>query len=472
MRRVLKMFFMLMMPVVLFGANAIVQDFSGDVGYLKAGTGEKIPVTKSLILTQEDVIITGKDGMVKLLLDTGSQITIGNLTRVKIAKLTDVDTLLELTLGELKAKVKKLKGDMSFKVRTPASVCAVRGTEFVVKVDETGKTKITVFAGIVSAREISGIGEEVYIRQNQFLEVIPGVEPSAPVDISAIYEAPAEVIAMTKAELLNEVKGDLTKEEVQQAAAIEIKNAEYEQGKTMIDYFGKRVRIEEYIVRPYNPVTKQYDQFKFVALNERDDRFDYFTWLATFNTELPTDLSVANKIAFEKEGNEVWTSEPAYWVKEHDCLVSNTVDKVTWKKTRENYDKTEKLTEWKVNDSVIIGTGKQVTKTEIIPSSVSNKYDIVKTLEDGSSFTVTVDKTSSYAYDKYTANSSDIDFNGYQEEYYFIDDEGDLVSRNEYNSNTLAYNEEFVITADNFSGHDKKIDLVVEPEIFKQAGIR
>jgi len=187
---------------------------------------------------------------------------------------------------------------------------------------------------------------------------------------------------------------------------------------------------------------------------ERDDRFDYFTWLATFNTELPTDLSVANKIAFEKEGNEVWTSAPSYWVKEHDCLVSNTVDKVTWKKTRENYDKTEKLTEWKVNDSVIIGTGKQVTKTEIIPSSVSNKYDIVKTLEDGSSFTVTVDKTSSYAYDKYTANSSDIDFNGYQEEYYFIDDEGDLVSRNEYNSNTLAYNEEFVITADNFSGEN------------------
>jgi len=435
MRRVLKMFFMLMMPVVLFGANAIVQDFSGDVGYLKAGTGEKIPVTKSLILTQEDVIITGKDGMVKLLLDTGSQITIGNLTRVKIAKLTDVDTLLELTLGELKAKVKKLKGDMSFKVRTPASVCAVRGTEFVVKVDETGKTKITVFAGIVSAREISGIGEEVYIRQNQFLEVIPGVEPSAPVDISAIYEAPAEVIALTKAELLNEVKADLTKEEVQQAAAIEIKNAEYEQGKTMIDYFGKRVRIEEYITRPTA------DSFKFVALNERDDRFDYFTWLATFNTELPTDLSVANKIAFEKEGNEVWTSAPSYWVKEQNCLASNTVDKIEWKKERTNWDTAETITEWKINDVDVTASISNVTLN--LARQVSGK-----------------------AHEPWDAT---INGKSYKEDYYYIDDEGNLADEG---TDSLEYNEEIVFSYDGFSGPDKKIDLVVEPEIFKQAGIR
>jgi len=457
MKRVLKMFFVLMIPVVLFGANAIVQDFSGDAGYLKAGAGEKIPVTKSLILTQDDVLITGQDGTVNLLLDTGSQLTVGNLTKVKIAKLTDVDTMLELTLGELKTKVKKLEKEMSFKVKTPASVCAVRGTEFTVKVDETGKTKITVFAGIVSAREISGIGEEVYIRQNQFLEVIPGVEPSAPVDISAIYEAPAEAIATAKSELLNEVRADMTKEEIQQAAAVEIKNAEYEQGKTMVDYFGKRVRIEEYIVRPYNSETKQYDQFKFVALNERDDRYDYFTWLATFNTELPTDLSVANEIAFNEPENG-WDSEPAYWVKEQDCLASNTIDKVEWKKERTNYDVAESLTEFKIN-------GKNV--------ALIDKYSYDDMLDSNGQWNVAGDHRYDYIYADPGITLDGAGSYSYREDYYMIDDEGKLASSQaEYDENPDGYNEEIVFTSDAFSGPDKKIDIVVEPGIFQQAGIR
>ena len=41
------------------------------------------------------------------------------------------------------------------------------------------------------------------------------------------------------------------------------------------------MRLEEYIVRPTA------NQFKLVALNERDSRFDYFYYQGTFNQNCP-----------------------------------------------------------------------------------------------------------------------------------------------------------------------------------------
>ncbi len=423
------------MAVSAFAANAIVTDVGGTVEYSREEAGWTL-LTKGLYLQENDSIKTGPDGKASLVLDTGSQIDVGPSTNVKIAKLTDTDTLLDMAMGELTSKVKKLKEEnVSFKVKTPASVCAVRGTRFSVIVDKSGKTRVEVFAGVVSAREISGIGEEIYIRQNQFLEILPGVAPGQAADLS--FAPTAREVLMTKAEFMNEVRMDMTKEQVQAAAAMEIKNAEYEQGKTMVDYFGKRVRIEEYIVRP------QSDQFKFVALNERDNRFDYFTWLATFNTDLPADLSVANQSAF----GEPWGSEPSYWIKQHDCAASNTVDFVEWTKKRTDWNTAESVTDWSIYENgverPIINNG-----TTIISANIG----------------LPADETASHV--TYT---SDLPGN-YKEDYYFINDEGDLANNTE--TPYSSYNEEFVFSSDNFGGVGGKIDIVVEPKIFEMAGMR
>ncbi len=434
------------MAVSAFAANAIVMNVGGTVEYSRSGAESSGIVseplstlwtllTKGVYLQENDIVKTGPGGKASLVLDTGSQVDIGPSTNVKIAKLTDNDTLLDMAMGELTNKVEKLKEEnVSFAVKTPASVCAVRGTKFSVIVDKSGKTRVNVFAGVVSAREISGIGEEIYIRQNQFLEILPGIAPGQAADLS--FAPTAREVLMTKAEFMNEVRMDMTKEQVQAAAAVEIKNAEYEQGKTMTDYFGQRVRLEEYIVRP------QSDQFKFVALNERDNRFDYFTWLATFNTDLPADLSVANQIAFEKTDSQVWSSAPDYWIMQHDCAASNTVDSVEWTKNRTN---------WDIAASV---TGFEINGTDVLAS-------IIGIPTDGSSAT--------NAYDKY---STSIAGKNYSEEYYFIDDEGSLATRADYNNNQSGYNEEMVFKSDNFGGVDGKIDIVIEPEIFEQAGMR
>ncbi|MEA2081534.1 MAG: hypothetical protein U9O97_02170, partial [Elusimicrobiota bacterium] len=68
-------------------------------------------------------------------------------------------------------------------------------------------------------------------------------------------------------------------------------------------------------------------------------------------------------------------------------------------------------------------------------------------------------------------NTSDL-LGNYKEEYYFIDDEGVLASETDYQNNASGYNEEFVFSSDNFGGVGGKIDIVVEPAIFEQAGMR
>ena len=112
-----------------------------------------------------------------------------------------------------------------------------------------------------------------------------------------------------------EMSLDMSKEEVQSAAAKEIKLAEFQQGKVLIDVFGQRVRLEEYIVRP------RADQFKLVVLNERATRFDYFYYLGTFNQALPADLSVA----LRQLGGGLGTA-PAYFLTGFETGRSNTRD--------------------------------------------------------------------------------------------------------------------------------------------------
>jgi hypothetical protein len=116
----------------------------------------------------------------------------------------------------------------------------------------------------------------------------------------------------------HEVGLDMTRNEVIAAAAMEQRLADYVEGKSLIDVEGKRVRLEEYIVR------SRPDQFKFVVLNHRDERLDYFFYKGTFNKELPTDLSDALKNLSGKYGSEA----PEYYLTEYERGQSNTQDSV------------------------------------------------------------------------------------------------------------------------------------------------
>lgn len=284
---------------------------SGKVDVRRQGSADWVRVKGSARIQAGDAVKTRWRSRVQVLFEDGSRVEIGpsSFYILEEDSAGRVNTSMKLKFGWMKAWVKKLI-KRKFSVRTPTAVCAVRGTEFVIEV-KGNKTSIDLFKGLLSVGD--GKGNEVMLNAGQHLMV----------DESGLGRAMSMETFRTRTKeesrqmLKREVSLNMTKEQVQAAASEEIRLAEYQQGKSMIDVFGKRVRLEQYIMRP-NP-----DQFKLVVLNDRVDRFDYFYYLGTFNTTLPTDLSVA----LSQLGGCLG-SECNYFLKSYETGRSNLTDTI------------------------------------------------------------------------------------------------------------------------------------------------
>jgi hypothetical protein len=118
---------------------------SGEVTIERAG--KLIPAALGAPVYQADRIMTGKDGSVGVLLDDDSRLSLGPSSSIALDKFEfDLATndgssevsLKKGTLSVISGKLTK-KTPGAQRVRTPAAVLAVRGTEFSVKVDEPGQ---------------------------------------------------------------------------------------------------------------------------------------------------------------------------------------------------------------------------------------------------------------------------------------------------------------------------------------------
>jgi ferric-dicitrate binding protein FerR (iron transport regulator) len=102
-----------------------------------------------------DRIRTGPDGKVEMrLLDDGSRVSVGPNSTVEV----EAPNRLVATAGILQAGVAKILDPLQdrFSVRTPAAVCAVRGTQFSVRAGEDGQTEVIVTEGAVEVKNLSG----------------------------------------------------------------------------------------------------------------------------------------------------------------------------------------------------------------------------------------------------------------------------------------------------------------------------
>jgi hypothetical protein len=104
-----------------------------------------VPAEKGMVLTQGDLIRTKSDGWALLNLDGNAQtamVEVKKESQLGLAELLEdknagtQKTLLDLALGEVLIKAKKLHSEKSsFEVKTPTSVVGVRGTTFSVTVE-------------------------------------------------------------------------------------------------------------------------------------------------------------------------------------------------------------------------------------------------------------------------------------------------------------------------------------------------
>jgi len=128
---------------------------AGDVGEIKVMRGsahiergaQRLPAAVGMPVQQADKVVTGADGSVGITFADNSLLSIGPDSTLAIDRYVFDSTThaghFDSTLS--RGSVAVISGKMvkqspeSMKIRTPSSIMGVRGTEFVVKVDEPKK---------------------------------------------------------------------------------------------------------------------------------------------------------------------------------------------------------------------------------------------------------------------------------------------------------------------------------------------
>ncbi len=125
---------------------------ASDIGQIKVANGavqverdgKRLAATVGMPIRAADVLVTGADGSAGVTFSDNSLVSVGPNSVFAIEKYQfDTTTHAGEFMGSLrKGKLAAVSGKMvkqspeSMKIRTPSSVMAVRGTEFVVQVDE------------------------------------------------------------------------------------------------------------------------------------------------------------------------------------------------------------------------------------------------------------------------------------------------------------------------------------------------
>ena len=143
----------LLAALLLAAAPAIAADAGlikvskGEVYVERAGTRMAAPVGTAV--RASDVIVTGRDGAAGITFTDNSLVSVGPGSVFAIDKYRfDTTTYAGEFEGNLKqGKLAAVSGKMvkqapeSMKIRTPSAIMGVRGTEFVVQVDEPARQK-------------------------------------------------------------------------------------------------------------------------------------------------------------------------------------------------------------------------------------------------------------------------------------------------------------------------------------------
>ncbi|MEW6555918.1 MAG: FecR family protein [Elusimicrobiota bacterium] len=469
-------------------AEAIINAINGEV------TINNSPAAVGQLLSSDDVIKTASGATAEVLINEHKvNVSQNSELAVSLTRTISGDTtLINVMIGKIRAVVKKLKARQKFEVKTPTAICAIRGTDFSVEVTEYATTRLEVYEGIVSAKEET-TGKEVMVYPGEFTTVQKGESPTKPEALEGEKvksEKVEEKKDEFKSEAQREIFMELSRESVLERAQDEIKLAEYQNGKALIDVFGKRVRLEEYVYRP--PENK--NQFKYVVLNERENRFDFGKILFTFNKDLPAKLNDATQNMFHSEGS----TEPQWYLTNVDSIMSNTYDKVLEEASGGKMipDNTAEPSEWNVffneyrfyigNEKSTENGGKgklmwqfkdngdnvfQLNELTILPGTLDASVTSTGWMPDGIS-------TFHFAYkDTYS------DGTWIEKHNYIINDDGKVqtfsdiyagkeVSAEKIKDKILSLNFENVYTSNLFSDKwDKKIDLIFSSKLLSDSGI-
>ena len=344
-------------PPELKVARASVIAYVGYIEVERKTTGAREAVVRAPMgLAPGDLVRTGS-GRATVQFRDGSRVALDPGAAFIVEAETLRETSIFLSAGKLWAAVSK-SAARRFAVRTPSAVAAVRGTEFSVEVAGKARTAVEVFGGLVSVRDT--LGGEAMVSARERVDVAEGragrverfqprsesvppamrpallgpagdgkATPGEGRDPRGAQEGPREGgpgepgrgpkfgfdPSRFKDFVERQAGEQLQRDQRESQSIFEHKAQLYQEGKTLIDAFGRRVRVEEHILRP------SADSFRFVSLNFRDNRTDLASVEVTANQTLPQRLSDAGNLWFS-QGN------PTYWAVKQRLTMTNGVDSV------------------------------------------------------------------------------------------------------------------------------------------------
>lgn len=155
--------------------RTIVSHVAGDVMLERAG--EQLPVAAGQELQSLDFVVTREGASVDLAVTGYGVVKIGSATRVQVQSLTESaggsEARLRLERGSVASFINRQDKNDRFSVETPTAIAGVRGTSFLMSVDDSSKdprVKVAVLSGAVAV-QVPGQSEEVILEKNSQLTI-------------------------------------------------------------------------------------------------------------------------------------------------------------------------------------------------------------------------------------------------------------------------------------------------------------
>ncbi|MDF1568351.1 MAG: PQQ-binding-like beta-propeller repeat protein [Spirochaetaceae bacterium] len=206
--------------------EGLITFLTGEVT-LVSDAGERYPEIGDS-LTVGDSLVTGADGYAEIQFGDVGAVRIQADTRYRLGTYSlegdggQVSGALES--GSLVAKIRRLTGDDKFEVNVPGAVCAVRGTQFLVRADEAGSVTVAVSEGTVaiappSMAEVGRSGDEIQRIRTVMPLVSRDQEVVLPPD--ALAEVEKEIVAFAQRGADTDADAAITDLEQRVLAALE-----------------------------------------------------------------------------------------------------------------------------------------------------------------------------------------------------------------------------------------------------------
>ena len=132
----------------------------GQATILRANTPGKIAVKIGLQLLPEDVVMTGPGSKLNITLKNSGVVRVGQNSKIIMSSLLKKDDgnseqKINVQAGKIILGLKKLQKNSSFDVETPTAVAGVRGTSFMVDVQENENNAFPYFVKVNQKKNIT-----------------------------------------------------------------------------------------------------------------------------------------------------------------------------------------------------------------------------------------------------------------------------------------------------------------------------